>query len=955
VSLSEHIETLSRGNADESARIESIREIVKLAPPGEPGSIAALRQACADPSPAVSFHARRALDHLSHARGAVAHAREVSDAAGHQPEELDLERFEAHLTHPDDRDVRIRAVTLAIERGCRAALPLLLARLEAERDEFVLSKLTKGIGLLGDRHVVSRLAPFLEHSDSRVRANTVEGLAAITDEQVFKLLVNCLNDSDNRVRANAVKALKSCRDFDPIRVLADMTRSDRTGDRASALFVLARMNNPRAIEAVLRLLTDEDPPTAEGAWEVVRQRGYLLGRALLDALEALSGRAPALRAKVLSALESLEERCAEELVERIADLRDQLGEPDRTAAPAVPPPPPVEPGSGVGARPDVADRAGPGGAAPTAPPRPPGALGQIADEEATPAGIPFVGIDTEFDTLGEAELRARLDEVEKGAEALATLERAARSKERTVRREARRRIPRARREKEARDRRDLEGIQRRRALALGAVAVVLLGVLGSALAPVARSLFVRPSPAPSAPAPEEPSAVPLPAPVPGGAAHVPATPPAPRPGSAPVAPVERPRDEGSRLATVAGLVHWGLHPSGSLAVLTREVSVPVYPSPMPPRPPDAREDWTPRPIGVVKRRDVSVLDTESCRETPVTSTGRADAGLFFGDGIAWIEGVRGSGDLWVSDSLGPRPLTQGILLSAPVLSARAPLACAQVNVLDAAGSVKGSDLALLDLSAPGRITARDIVEAYTSRFLTTSATAHAPFLDPTGARVCYQSRQSSGPSTSTALHVLEIATGQDRSVALRGEVLRGAWVSASGATGRGGGASGAAAADRLVVLLRRGGVTELVSIDPGNPAAPARQLLERRGSQSVTDFAVDPGGTRLAVVIAPVPPAAAGPHVPGDVWLAASDGVLGRRISSGRGSRHPALTGAGDVLYFVRDEDGEPALWRVPLGPAQAAAPKAPWARPAPRSSAAASPAPPSPRAPAPRGPGSPY
>ncbi|MBI4859801.1 MAG: HEAT repeat domain-containing protein [Candidatus Riflebacteria bacterium] len=500
----------------ESVKVDSIKALIQLGPRGDPTVVEALRRACSDPSPVVVFYARRALDQLTR----PAPTRDVSDSATPEPSGVNLERFHSYLTYPEDREVRIKAITLAIERQARETLPLLLGQLEAERDEFVLSKLVKGVGLLGDIHVVPRLAPFLKHQDSRVRANAVEGLSAIADEQVFKLLVGALEDPDNRVRANVVKALRGYRDFDPVKILGEMAASVNPGDRASALFVLSRMGTPRAVEVILPLLMDGDATIRDSAWEIVCEKGYLLGDRVLAHLASLFDEYPKIRDKVLSCLDSLEARVGDELAARIQSVRERVqqvqaaeAKAGTTQAPSASPaePPPAGPiKSGPLPRPQArAPEASGGGAAPagraslaghsTAPLATDPSVD--VDDEASPIGPGAKVIDTEFDALSEQDLKSRLDELEKGdaQAAQVALNRAAQSKSKAARLEARRRLPKVRRMADAQQRAVLGRKRLKRTVAAVTAATALLGAMLYFTVPVLVDLGRRPKPSPTAP------------------------------------------------------------------------------------------------------------------------------------------------------------------------------------------------------------------------------------------------------------------------------------------------------------------------------------------------------------------------------------------------------------------------------------------------------------------------
>lgn len=55
---------------------------------------------------------------------------------------------------------------------------------------------------------IKTIAPFLEHPDSRVRANAIEALEFIGSVKIYPFILTRLKDSDNRVRANASRCCR---------------------------------------------------------------------------------------------------------------------------------------------------------------------------------------------------------------------------------------------------------------------------------------------------------------------------------------------------------------------------------------------------------------------------------------------------------------------------------------------------------------------------------------------------------------------------------------------------------------------------------------------------------------------------------------------------------------------------------------------------------------------------
>ncbi len=171
--------------------------------------------------------------------------------------ELDLYILRRYLNH-EDFSVRIDAAAAAELLEFREALPDLLERLDKEEHPFVLSKLTKVVGKLGDERVLETLIEYLHHENPRVRANTIEGIVALPGETKYQYILQVLEDEDNRVKANAITALKK---FGPQKVcsmIKAMLHSPDDKTRRSVLYVLSQMHNDFAKRCLMEMTSDAD-------------------------------------------------------------------------------------------------------------------------------------------------------------------------------------------------------------------------------------------------------------------------------------------------------------------------------------------------------------------------------------------------------------------------------------------------------------------------------------------------------------------------------------------------------------------------------------------------------------------------------------------------------------------------------------------------------------------------
>ncbi|NLF95352.1 MAG: HEAT repeat domain-containing protein [Candidatus Riflebacteria bacterium] len=128
---------------------------------------------------------------------------------------------------------------------------------------------------LPDDNVVSFLTRALQEEDARVRANAIEAIERLDLPDVTRLLLPMLNDEDNRVRANVIKALWNKESHDQLlKALKVMAIDDNPWMKASAVFVLDKVNIPGRLELLADMSADEHPKIRQNAREALfRQNG----------------------------------------------------------------------------------------------------------------------------------------------------------------------------------------------------------------------------------------------------------------------------------------------------------------------------------------------------------------------------------------------------------------------------------------------------------------------------------------------------------------------------------------------------------------------------------------------------------------------------------------------------------------------------------------------------------
>lgn len=250
--------------------------------------------------------------------------------------ELDLVVLRQHLDS-QDHAVRLEAVAAAGELAWADALPFLLAQLDQETHPFVLSKLTKVLGGLGDEQVLEPLARFLAHEDDRVRANTVEGIEALPGDAKYTHLMPRLEDPSPRVRANALKALQSLGGEQFSSLLGRMVHSQDVKVRLSVLHALGAIRGPMAHTFLSRMLEDDDRSVQERAMALLARRGDMAAaQALIALMQTECGERA--RGKALLALRHLRGRAQPDLARKLDSLVQglvgELGELYGEAVPA---------------------------------------------------------------------------------------------------------------------------------------------------------------------------------------------------------------------------------------------------------------------------------------------------------------------------------------------------------------------------------------------------------------------------------------------------------------------------------------------------------------------------------------------------------------------------------------------------------------------------------------------
>lgn len=263
----------------------------------------------------VQYTARRTLDRLKDLTGLGDLALVLTDYLDEEDRDAEPDRPELvygtipywlyELENSKDFRIRVKAVMELAATKQGRIFETLCKTQDAEEHEWVHATYAKYLGHFQKQEgAYERIVRYLDHSDSRTRANCLEGLELYGDEKAVDMVRPLLEDDDNRVRANAAKFLVRF-DLESVETALDqMLGSDEEWMRDSATYILARVDFPGIVTYLERALGDRsahiaskaaralarkgDPDAARRALEKVDAgENSQLARAVEDALAAL--------------------------------------------------------------------------------------------------------------------------------------------------------------------------------------------------------------------------------------------------------------------------------------------------------------------------------------------------------------------------------------------------------------------------------------------------------------------------------------------------------------------------------------------------------------------------------------------------------------------------------------------------------------------------------------------
>lgn len=223
------------GDQKDNTRTRAVKEIVRSG--REDLSYVLRRVASRDKAPGVRYLARKGLELLSRNKGSrrSEKAMDISSVM----KDIDSE----------DPNIRTFMALEAMRFADSSLIPYLSQRLRVEDDVYVVATLVKALGVLGSSNEINLIAPYLNHDDSRVRANALEGLNIIAakgfSSEITPMISPQLSDPDHRVRINAIKALTDDGELDIFKVLKDMLDAREVWIRDSAIHAICSLGGEK--------------------------------------------------------------------------------------------------------------------------------------------------------------------------------------------------------------------------------------------------------------------------------------------------------------------------------------------------------------------------------------------------------------------------------------------------------------------------------------------------------------------------------------------------------------------------------------------------------------------------------------------------------------------------------------------------------------------------------------
>lgn len=249
------------GDKEERIRTRAVKDIVR-SKRVDLGHILK-RVASKDKAPGVRYLARKGLDLLT-----------VKQIRGKSKKKTYKSKDIIENINSEDPNIRNIMALEAINFSDTRLIPYLNQRLRVEDDNFVIATIVKAMGILGGKKEIETIAPYLNHDDSRVRANAIEGLEMISKKgfsgEIIPMLFPQIKDPDHRVRVNALKAMIGSGRVDISAMLSDLLDAPELWTRDSAIYAIISINDKKIIPLLEKALKDPAKHIRDKAQEALK-------------------------------------------------------------------------------------------------------------------------------------------------------------------------------------------------------------------------------------------------------------------------------------------------------------------------------------------------------------------------------------------------------------------------------------------------------------------------------------------------------------------------------------------------------------------------------------------------------------------------------------------------------------------------------------------------------------
>ncbi|MBN1489169.1 MAG: HEAT repeat domain-containing protein [Phycisphaerae bacterium] len=236
---------------------------------GTPGAAAARREVKrrrrekrrhqSEAPPPVAASTQSEIDRFWGKFDTLGAAEQATQAASLLADASNLDAVLRKLASPSST-TRVRALRMLTTAGLAPAVAHAIYGLAHDRDSMVRSAAMTAIGYIPGETSEQLLRESLEHPDDRVRANAVESLDRLSAAANDPLVLERLDDEDNRTRANAAKALLKLGVRDAAETLCAMLRDPASDQRASALWVVQRLQLVPLLTRIGEMAAEDPDP-----------------------------------------------------------------------------------------------------------------------------------------------------------------------------------------------------------------------------------------------------------------------------------------------------------------------------------------------------------------------------------------------------------------------------------------------------------------------------------------------------------------------------------------------------------------------------------------------------------------------------------------------------------------------------------------------------------------------